>query len=121
MTAICSELSSGGIPLSVTRTVSRFVLGAGTPTVGQVNNPLVVMLAEAGAPASRLKASACAGKSESVACARKVSVWPSWTNLFPIGASTGTVLLIGQLLAAPGVGAAMKMMLVPPSGQRPWL
>src|SRR2546425_670604 len=66
-----------GDPLSVTRTVIRFVLGAWVVEGVQVNTPVVgLMLAPDGAPGSRLNASVLTGKSESVAEALTVSCVP---------------------------------------------
>ena len=59
----------------------------------QVKTPVTgVMLAPAGAPASRLKVNVLAGRSASVAVAVKVSGVSSSTVLLPIAASTGAWL-----------------------------
>src|SRR5439155_18677512 len=58
----------GGEPLSVTRTVIRFVLGPCASVGVQVKTPFVeLMLAPAGAPGSKLNVSVFAGRSSSVA------------------------------------------------------
>src|SRR5580765_6012920 len=87
-----SEALAAGEPLSVTRMVTRFVLGpwvslgvhAKTPEAGLIVVP-------AGAPASRLKVRVCTGRSESVARARKVKRAASLTVLLPMGERTGAL------------------------------
>src|SRR5882672_966097 len=81
---------NAGEPLSVTRTVTWFVIGV-KPTDGvQVKTPLAgLMIAPAGAPGSRLKVRLCAGRSGSVAVAVKVRFEPAVTVLLPMVASTG--------------------------------
>src|ERR1051326_3713184 len=57
-----------GTPLSVTRTVTLFVTGAGLRGGVQVNTPLdLLMTAPAGAPSSKLKTRTLGGISRSVA------------------------------------------------------
>src|SRR5881396_359114 len=85
---VCVELIDG-LPLSVTMTLNTFVEPDGPETV-QLKTPLFgLIVAPAGAPAARLKSSKFAGKSESVALAVKVTVWPSEFVRLAIGASTG--------------------------------
>src|SRR5258706_5658977 len=68
----------GGAPLSVTRTVMLLVPGPWASDGVQVKTPLVESTeAPAGAPGSRLKVSAWAGRSGSVAELVKVSKMPS--------------------------------------------
>src|SRR5262245_27000620 len=77
ITVTNSESLKAGVPLSVTRTVSVFVLGAGRPTVDHVNKPLVaLMVAPFGAPEPRLYDNAWAGVSASVAFAVKLTICP---------------------------------------------
>src|SRR5437764_537199 len=90
MMVIVSKALNAGEPLSVTRTVTAFVLGPWLSVGAQVKTPLAgFMLAPAGAPASRLKVRSWAGTSESVALAVKVSRLSSLPVLFPIGVNTG--------------------------------
>ena len=58
--------------------------------------PVLVMLAAAGAAASRLKVRLLAGSSSSLAVAVKVSRVSSFTVLSPIGSSTGAKSLISS-------------------------
>src|SRR5437867_12497115 len=86
--------SSVGEPLSATRTVTTFVLGAWFVEGVHEKTPLAgSILAPAGAPGSRLKVNALAGRSTSVAVLVKVRVLPSLTVLFPIAANTGAELV----------------------------
>src|SRR5438477_13196627 len=83
---------SAGEPSSVTRTLTLFV-----PTfaaVGiQANDPVAgSMVAPAGAPASNVKVKVCAGKSESLAAAVKLSSLPAATVQFLIKDIVGPVL-----------------------------
>src|SRR3989442_14025735 len=87
---VCVELIDG-VPLSVTIMVNTFVEPDGPETV-QLKTPLFgSIVAPAGAPAPRLKSSVFVGKSESVAVAVKITVWPMKFVRLGIGASTGAV------------------------------
>src|SRR5205814_4711004 len=83
-----SKSLSAGVPLSVTLTVTVAVTG---PSGGvHVNTPVVALIvAPAGAPASRLNANTLDGRSASVATAVNVRRLPSTTDLSPIGARSG--------------------------------
>src|SRR6266851_1659133 len=66
-----------GVPLSLTRTVARLVLGAGTAIGVQLNSPVAGLIAApAGKALSRLKVSISGGASGSEATIVKVSVCP---------------------------------------------
>src|SRR5262245_60660767 len=111
---MASASLNGGVPLSVTRTTTVLV-PAGKPVVGQVNRPVTgLMLAPAGAPASRLKVKICGGWSASPAAAVKLMTCPRCTERFPIGDSTGGVLAPTRF-GARGVGAGRNTMLGLPS------
>src|SRR5438552_9688258 len=87
---VCVELMDG-LPSSVTITAKVFVEADGPKTV-QLKTPLFgLIVAPAGAPAPRLKNSVFVGKSESVAVAVKLTVWPMKFVRLAIGASTGAV------------------------------
>src|SRR2546423_15070881 len=89
MVIVCALLETGD-PLSVTRIVTRLVLGPCAAVGVQVKTPLVeLILAPAGAPESRVYVSVWAGTSGSVAETVKLNGFPSVTVLFPIGAITG--------------------------------
>ena len=78
---------SAGDPSSVTRIVT--VWTAGPLVAFQLNTPLPVMLAPAGAPGARLNVRALPGSSGSVALTAKASSWPSSTERLPMVAITG--------------------------------
>src|SRR3954465_8558250 len=87
---IVSATLAGGVPLSVTLTVMKFVAPPCVSSGVHVNTPLVgLLLAPIGAPASRLQVSACAGKSGSVAELVKLSKAPSSTYMSPSAVSAG--------------------------------
>src|SRR5258708_40369577 len=66
-----------GVPLSLTRTGARLVLGAGTAKGTQLNNPVAgLIVAPVGKALSRLTASFSGGASGSEAKIVKVSVFP---------------------------------------------
>ena len=93
MTANVFTLLWGGEPESVTRTFTKFVVEASATSGVQLNRPVAAsMLAPRGAPGSRLKDSACAGTSTSVAVAVKCSVFSTTISLVPMAASTGASL-----------------------------
>ena len=82
-----------GNPLSVTRIVTELTLGPCASVGVHVKTPVPGSIpAPTGAPASRLKLKVCAGESESVAAARKLSSAPSLMVLLPMAANTGGVL-----------------------------
>src|SRR5580765_8147183 len=90
VTRTVSEALSGGVPLSVTRTVTGYTAGPWALSGFQRNEPLLaLMVAPAGAPASRLNLNVFAGTSASVAAAVKVKVPPLVTALLPMGTRTG--------------------------------
>ena len=98
---------SGGLPLSVTRTVTLLVPGTGAPAVAQLKNPVVgLMTAPGGAPASSANDRVCGGLSASVAEAVRFTVCPVWTNRLAIAPGTGAVF--GMTLFVPGVAVGMK-------------
>src|SRR5258706_7571590 len=86
------SLSLGDL-LSATRTVITLVLGPCASEGVHVNNPFVALIdASAGAPASRLKLSVCAGMSGSVAAAvNEISV-PSGAVRLVMAVRTGGLL-----------------------------
>src|SRR4051794_33930277 len=90
---VVSKARNAGTPLSVTRTVTVLVLGPCASVGVQLKTPEEELIpAPEGAPGSRLKLSACAGRSGSLAVAVKVSAFPPLIDLFPIGLSTGGAL-----------------------------
>src|SRR3990172_9126717 len=102
VTWIVSVSNSGGVPLSVTRTVIGNEPGPCASVGVQVNAPPVVIGAPAGAPASSEKVRVWPA-SGSVAVAVKLRSEPSLTVLFPIEASTGGLLawaLIGIVIVS---------------------
>ena len=102
---VCVALIDG-VPLSATITVNTFVEPDGPATV-QLKTPLFVLIvAPAGAPAARLKKSEFVGKSESVALAMKVTVWPIALVRSAIGANTGA--LFNSLTVTVKVLVALK-------------
>src|ERR1043166_7728080 len=92
-----------GVPLSVTRTVTMFVLGSDGV---HVNKPLLAsMAAPAGAPASRVNVNVCGGWSVSVALIAKLRVWLTVTSWLLIDAVEGGRFANGGILGERGVGA----------------
>src|ERR1043165_9047928 len=84
---------AGGEPPAVTRIATVLVLGPWASVGVHVKTPVEgLMIAPDGAPASRLKLSACAGMSPSNAVAVKDNKDPSFTERFPIGESEGGLL-----------------------------
>src|SRR4051812_43827365 len=88
-TVMISKSLNAGEPLSVTRTLMKFVP---VPVGVKVNAPAPVIDAPAGGVASRLKVSTWAGKSLSLAVGVKDNVCPKYMTLLPIGSSTGAAL-----------------------------
>ena len=87
---VCVALIDG-VPLSVTITANTFVEPDGPKTV-QLKTPVFALIvAPADAPAPRLKSSEFVGKSESVAVAVKLTVWPMKFVRLAIGASPGAL------------------------------
>src|SRR5258707_13431776 len=83
----------GGKPESVTRTVTGLVVVTGTTGVFQMNWPFVgLIMALAGAPGSRLKVRAWAGKSRSMAVTPKISKSPPLTFVLVIAKMLGGLL-----------------------------
>src|SRR5262245_41126532 len=78
-----------GEPLSLTRTITLFVLGPCASVGVQVNTPLVALILAPGGALTKLNESVLAGLSGSVAEAVSVSVAPSLIVWLPIGANTG--------------------------------
>src|SRR6266704_6939632 len=106
---IVSRSLNGGVPLSVTRTVTVLVPGVCAGAGVQVNRPVKgLMAAPAGAPGSSVKVSVCGGWFVSIALAMKLSVLPPTTLWLPTGRRTGGVFGCGPMLAARGVGAGRK-------------
>ena len=95
------------MPLSVTRTVMRFVVPASTAVVAQAKAPLVLTIAAAaGAPGSRLKAKVWPG-SMSLAGTLKESVWPAVTVWLASVVNTGRVLTVRSASSLATVPAAL--------------
>src|SRR6266540_858735 len=108
---VCVALIDG-VPLSVTITVNTFVEPDGPKTV-QSKTPLFgLIVAPAGAPAPKLKSNVFVGKSESVAGAVKVTVWPMKFVRLAIGDSTGAVFtsvtITWKLLVALKLGEPLS-------------
>src|SRR5436190_15727181 len=82
---------SGGEPLSATRTVIVFVLGAWSEEGVQANRPPLVMV-EPDGWASSEKARVCAGESVSWPTAVRFSVWPRRRVRSAMGSMVGAVL-----------------------------
>src|SRR5262249_7086231 len=81
---------NAGEPLSVTRTMTLFVLGPWASLGVQLNTPVVALIVmPAGAPGSRLNVKVFAGTSGSVAVAVNDSVLPSLIVWLTIAASEG--------------------------------
>src|SRR2546425_1205692 len=81
-----------GVPLSVTRTVTVFVLALAAPLGFQLSPPLLaLMVMPAGTPGFRLYVSVLAGTSASVAVAVSVNGLSSLTVWSAITASTGAL------------------------------
>src|SRR5262245_37810611 len=79
----------GGAPLSVTRTLIAFVLGACVSVGAQVNTPVTGLMAAPAGGFSRLNVSTSVGPSGSVAVTFTVNIVPSFTVWFWIAASAG--------------------------------
>src|SRR6185503_12154683 len=96
------------MPLSVTRTVTVFVLGTWAALGAQENKPPFASIVAPPGAASRLKLNVCGGLSVSVALTVKLRVCPSDRALSVITGMVGGVLLPPPLntLGAPGVGVS---------------
>src|ERR1044071_9254982 len=91
MVKVCVALKLG-VPSSTTRIFSWLVLG-GAPLAGvQEKMPPASIVAQEGAPGSRLNVSTCAGRSGSLTAAVNVSCWPAATLLFWMGERIGAEL-----------------------------
>src|ERR1035437_756757 len=97
---------NGGKPLSVTRTDSRLVEGAGRLLRFQVRRPVPESMPAWAGGLSRLKRRLWKALSASVAVTVNRSVCPAWKYWLGIGVSRGAVL--GIWFGARGVGTGMK-------------
>src|SRR5688572_15581319 len=107
---------SGGLPLSVTCTVTLLVLGTMLKPEFQVNRPLVGwMLAPAGAPDRMVKVSVWLN-CESNALTVKLNGWPNTADFGPIGKMVGGVLPPASWFGVRGVVLTKLLVLFAPSG-----
>ncbi len=112
--ATVSAAESGGAPSSVTRTVTWTTPPGVVGGIFQRNAPVAgSMEAPAGAPASREKRSAFAGRSASVARAVKVSSLPAPPVFGPMKASTGatftSLTVTVKVFASAKAGAPLSV------------
>src|ERR1017187_9260788 len=93
-TTMAKDLLSlnGGVPLSVTRTVTELVCGVETWGAIQENRPAGEIVAPAGAD-GRVKVSVSAGMSESVAVLVKLRGEPALTVIVEMADNVGAVLV----------------------------
>src|SRR6476620_9568305 len=82
----------GGLPLSVTRTVMRLVLGAWPSTGVHWKTPLLLLITAPSGAVSRLNVRLCGGLSVSVALMVRLNDWPRFNCWSGTGPMLGWVL-----------------------------